>query len=306
VRWAEHFAASVFFALFPANCRICSSPLLKVSRLPVCADCLSSIHPLNGPLCTVCGEGLYYATFSGQVPNHLPARCRFCEQLRPPFEHAFAHGSYEAALRELIHLLKFEEVRPAARVLGKLLAESIGGLNASLPAGVMAVVPVPLHAQKRAQRGFNQADMIARVALKRLAQQGMGKNRFELRPGALVRVRDTGSQIGLTRHQRQRNLRGAFAVVDATSIGNRDVLVLDDVYTTGATASECARVLLRGGAKSVWVATVGRTMRYPIADPQMEPSNLSGDGNRAEDDGWAAEDGFEAKPAVSVGIRAQG
>jgi hypoxanthine-guanine phosphoribosyltransferase len=76
-----------------------------------------------------------------------------------------------------------------------------------------------------------------------------------------VRRRETGSQIGLTRHQRRENLRGAFAVSDPTRVLNRDILLVDDVYTTGTTASECARVLLRAGAARVWVATVARTLK---------------------------------------------
>ena len=119
------------------------------------------------------------------------------------------------------------------------------------------VVPVPLHARKQAQRGFNQAEMIARSALQQLARP----ERFNLLTGVLVRRRETGSQIGLTRHQRRENLRGAFAVSDPTRIVNRDILLIDDVYTTGTTASECARVLLRAGAARVWVATVARTLK---------------------------------------------
>jgi len=79
--------------------------------------------------------------------------------------------------------------------------------------------------------------------------------------GVLVRRRETGSQIGLTRHQRRENLRGAFGVSDPTRILKRDILLVDDVLTTGTTASECARVLLRAGAARVWVATVARTLK---------------------------------------------
>ena len=308
VRWAEHFAASVFFTLFPANCRICGSPLLQVSRLPVCCDCLSSLRPLSGALCTVCGEGLHYSTFRGQRSSaepaaHLNSRCRLCEQVRPPFERAVAYGSYESALRDLIHLLKFDQVRPAAPVLGSMLAESIANLESSLPTGIMAVVPVPLHARKETQRGFNQAELIARAALKKLAGKGIGNNRFELCSRVLVRLRDTGSQIGLSRHQRRRNLRGAFAVIEATSILNRDVLVVDDVYTTGATAAECARVLRRAGAARVWVATVGRTMRVPNSGIEMVGISEGWD----EADIESVDEGREAKSEEeSVGIRVQG
>jgi ComF family protein len=188
-------------------------------------------------------------------------RCRACELAPPPFERAVAYGSYESALRDLVHLLKFEQVRPAAKVLGRMLAEAVIALEPLLPEGTIAIVPVPLHAHKRSERGFNQAEVLVHVALKHVHLAGVAKERFEVCAGALVRVRDTGSQVGLTRHQRRQNLRGAFAVRDAAAVANRDVLVVDDVYTTGATAWECARVLRREGAGRVWVATVARTLR---------------------------------------------
>jgi ComF family protein len=171
-------------------------------------------------------------------------------------------------LRDLIHLLKYQQVRPAAAVLGRMLAEAIASLEATLPAGPVAVIPVPLHERKRAQRGFNQSDVIARAALKHLRRQ----EHFELMAGALVRRRETESQIGLTRHQRRENLRGAFAVADPEQIVKRNVLLVDDVFTTGTTASECASVLRRAGANRVYVATVARTMKVSeiFAVPEQE------------------------------------
>jgi ComF family protein len=263
VCWAERAAGSVFFTLFPADCRICGSPLIKISRLPVCNDCLHALRPLTGSYCATCGEVLPYAV---ETAGHSPdARCRLCRLAPPSFERAVAYGSYDGALRDLVHLLKFDQARPAARVLGCMLADSIAAIEPSLPSGTIAVVPVPLHAHKRSQRGFNQAELIAQAALMQLSRSGHQKRRFELCARGLVRLRDTGSQIGLTRHQRRQNLRGAFAVRDTTAISNRDVLLVDDVYTTGATASECTRVLRRAGAAHVWVATVGRTLRVSIS-----------------------------------------
>jgi ComF family protein len=188
-------------------------------------------------------------------------RCLLCQRIDPPFERAVAYGSYAGGLRDLIHVLKFEQVRPAAAVLGRVLAETIANLEKAMPVGTIVVVPVPLHASKQAQRGFNQAEMIARSALKQLSRPNPNRKRFDLSTGVLLRRRDTGSQIGLTSHQRRENLRGAFAVSDPTRIVNRDILLIDDVYTTGTTASECARVLLRAGAARVWVATVARTLK---------------------------------------------
>lgn len=265
---AERAATTLFFTLFPADCRICGSPLLRVSRLPVCASCLTAVRPLQGAYCAVCGEGLH-------IPMRLDAgggsnddvRCLLCQRIDPPFERAVAYGSYEGELRDLIHLLKFQQVRPAAKILGRMLAETMARLEQVMPVGKIAVVPVPLYAGKRAQRGFNQAEMITRAALKRISRP----ERFALCAGVLLRRRETGSQIGLTRHQRRQNLRGAFAAKDGTQIQKRDVLLIDDVLTTGTTASECARVLLRAGAARVWVATVARTLKIfdVIALPEI-------------------------------------
>ena len=177
-------------------------------------------------------------------------------------------------------MLKFEQVRPAAAVLGRVLAETIANLEKAMPVGTHRVVPVPLHARKQAQRGFNQAEMIARSALKQLSRPN--PKRFDLSTGVLLRRRDTGSQIGLTSHQRRENLRGAFAVSDPARIVNRDILLVDDVYTTGTTASECARVLLRAGAARVWVATVARTLKISdvISLPEDIAGNLPEEGTR--------------------------
>jgi ComF family protein len=219
----------------------------------VCEDCLRALHPLEGSFCSVCGEALLSPTFADR-PDAL---CGLCQRAHPPFERAVAYGSYDAGLRDLIHLLKYQLVRPAAGVLGGMVREAIARLEISLPVGAIQVVPVPLHPRKQAQRGFNQAELIASVALKQLARP----QRFHLRTGVLGRQRETGSQIGLTRHQRRENLRGAFAVIDAAPIAQCNILLVDDVFTTGTTASECARVLRRAGAARVWVVTVARTLK---------------------------------------------
>ena len=265
---AERVAASLFFTFFPADCRICSSPLLSISRLPVCEACLNALRPLQGSYCAVCGEALRLpASFGWEElacgETARDTRCQLCQRTDPPFERAVAYGSYDGELRDLIHLLKFEQVRPAGVVLGRRLAEVMSDLEKAMPVGTIGVIPVPLHKRKRAQRGFNQAELIARSALKRLSRP----KRFGSCIGVLIRRRETGSQIGLTNHQRRENLRGAFAVSDPTRISNRDILLVDDVFTTGTTASECARVLIRAGAARVWVATVGRTLKIFDAVP---------------------------------------
>ena len=187
--------------------------------------------------------------------------CAVCREARPQFERACAYGSYEGELRELVHLLKYDQVVPAAGVLGGMLAGAIAKLG--LPEPVL-MIPVPLHPLKRRQRRFNQAELIARAAIKRLALPGA-----ELATNVLLRRRATVSQIGLTRPQRAENIRGAFRVAHPEKIAGRGILLVDDVLTTGITASECARVLRKAGAGRVWVATVARTLKH--TEMSLEP-----------------------------------
>ena len=134
-----------------------------------------------------------------------------------------------------------------------MLAEAIHKLGPI--ADSILVVPVPLYRSKRRQRGFNQAELIAQAALK------TGAFRCELRTDVLERTRPTISQIGLTRPQRVENLRGAFRAPHLNRVAGRAILLIDDVLTTGTTASECARMLRKAGAETVWVATVARTLK---------------------------------------------
>lgn len=255
-------ATALFATLFPSDCRLCGAPLLNISRLPVCEDCLSSIRPLADGLCSICGErlpGPYGLFAEGEI------RCVLCRRLEPPYAKASAYGSYESGLRELIHLLKYDGVRPAANVLGRMLAEALAPLQPLFAKARVLVVPVPLFTRKRHQRGFNQAELIARAALKLEPSQ-----RFELKL-VLDRTRETQSQIGLSRRQRRENLRGAFAVTAPEAIRGREVLLVDDVFTTGTTVSECARVLLRAGAAKVYVATVARTLKLEAQSARLGP-----------------------------------
>jgi ComF family protein len=230
------------------------------------------MRPIAGGLCAICGERLF-SSYAQSVSDG-PPRCGLCRRIEPPFVRSVAYGSYEGGLRELVHLLKYAGVHPAANVLGRMLSEAITELEPELPADPVAVVPVPLHRIKLRQREFNHAERIALAAVK------LSPARFRLCPRVLVRKRETPSQTGLTRHQRRENVRGAFGVVQPEAVKGREVLLVDDVYTTGATVSECARVLHRAGATKVWVATVARTMK---ASEQHVQIQFSGDASADEE-----------------------
>jgi ComF family protein len=196
-------------------------------------------------------------------------RCHACRDYPPEFERAVAYGEYRAGLRELIHLLKYDGVLPAARPLGEFVAAAIKTLR--LPADRILILPVPLHSSKRRERGFNQSERIARAARKWLPAN------FELCTGALVRHRVTQSQVGLDREARIANMQGAFRAQLQDAVAGHTVLLLDDVMTTGTTLSECAGVLNQAGARRVFAATVARTLKAQVS------SEFSyGEGERAE------------------------
>lgn len=257
-------SSSLFAILFPADCRICHAPLTNIASLPVCDPCLARIVPLEGPLCQICGEKLFHPN----AETEETPLCPICRRVGAHFRRAAAYGAYEGALRELIHLFKYNGVRPAGEVLGCLLHQTVGAM--ALPDSVI-VVPVPLWSGKRTARGFNQAEAIARAFIR-----FQSSSSIQLDTSILVRTRETASQTGLTRHQRRANVRGAFAVVKAERVKGRSILIVDDVMTTGTTAGECARVLRRAGAKEVFVATVARATKEAGSVLAMAASALSG------------------------------
>jgi predicted amidophosphoribosyltransferase len=112
--WIQRAAESLFSVLFPYDCRICAAPLLNISRLPVCPECLARMPAIRGKVCSICGERVLSA-YAAEDSDGLRV-CPVCFRVERPFERAVAYGSYDAGLRELIHMLKFNGARPAAGV----------------------------------------------------------------------------------------------------------------------------------------------------------------------------------------------
>jgi ComF family protein len=232
---------------------------------------LDGLRAQTATLCVRCGEALDIDVdrLAGQFGTDS-LLCAPCRLAPPQFERAAAWGLYEDQMRELIHLLKYEGMNSAAEPLGALLARTIEMLAADTRPGAAAmsrdlvVVAVPLFPSKQRQRGYNQSVLLADVAVRDLKRS---KSDWSLQAAhaAMQRTRDTESQFELTPTGRRRNLRGAFEVVDPAAVAAREVLLVDDIYTTGATARECARVLRQAGAEKVWVATVSRAQREMVA-----------------------------------------
>lgn len=207
--------------------------------------------------------------FLSRFPLDDQGRCALCRRGARGFDAAYSFGFYEGELRKLIHLFKYGRIRTLSKPLGRLLA-------AALPREQRfdAIVPMPLHWHKRWQRGFNQAELLARE---------IGRRTHTPVVNAIRRARDTESQAGLTSAKRRKNVSGAFQAARfrgrSNTIQGRSVLLIDDVMTTGATAASCARALKRAGAREVTLLTLARADRRLILDPlllNLDDSNFSG------------------------------
>jgi ComF family protein len=274
VRVLRSPADSLACTLFPSSCVLCSRSLLRLTRVPICDFCCTRLAPQTGTLCACCGEDLGVPNLSPANPSDQPDSqplCQPCRLAAPAFVKAVAYGGYHGELRSLVHLLKYEGMQPVAKKLGTLLAESVEAF-ASLPDAPrrMLVIPAPMHPLKQRQRGFNHAELLARAAMTELRRRHP-RLELHLETKLLKRVRVTVSQAGLTTHQRRQNLRGAFFAPLPGRLAGQHVLLIDDIYTTGATARACSRVLVNAGAASVRVATVARAQRARVAswDPNF-------------------------------------
>lgn len=239
---------AIFSLFFPADCRLCSVPLGRWTRVPVCSSCLSAPVPLEAEyFCSLCRT-----PFLNPHPLDEQGVCRACRSGIPGFDRASAFGFYEGPLRGLIHLYKYAGMKPLARPLAGFLMRAL-----PVDEAFDAVVPVPLHWKKKWQRGFNQAELLARQVSRR-------RNLPLLH--ALRRRKSTEAQATQSVAGRRRNVAGAFTSVPGLDLAGKRVLLIDDVMTTGATASACAAALKRGGAKSVSLLTLARVDRRHVAD----------------------------------------
>ena len=243
LRAAGRLSCGLFSVVFPDDCRVCCQPLCEISRIPVCAACLSQPQPLIAEFfCISCR-----APFLNARPLDETGRCALCRLGLAGFDAVYSYGSYEGPLRKLIHLFKYGKIQPLARPFADLLARVLPREQR-----FDCVVPMPLHWRRRWERGFNQSELLAREIARRW---NAPLNR------ALKRVKDTAPQAGLTNAQRRANVTGAFAMSRGVHLDGARVLLVDDVLTTGASAAACARVLKRAGAAHVALLAVARADR---------------------------------------------
>lgn len=234
---------AVLELVYPPACLVCGAGLAPRAEADLCLDCERNIRRIEEPTCRRCGAELGPYTASSYA-------CQTCRNLGLRFRRAHAAAHFTDTVRELILALKFRRDRLAVRPLIQILLERAEEL--ALGEQVDEVVPVPLHWFRRRRRGFNQSELFARAVADRLHRP------VELE--SLRRVRPTAPQTQLGFAARQRNLAGAFRVGSPDAFAGKRILLVDDVLTSGATCSACAKALKEAGAKTVIVLTVARAV----------------------------------------------
>lgn len=238
--------------IFPAPCRICGAVLSRAGLLPICEDCFGSLQPLRGRVCVCCGRPF----FSEVALDAKSPRCFACRRDVYAFECARSFGPYTDQMVRAIALLKYEQLIPLGRWFAQRLYEVIQE-NAALDK-VDVIVPVPLHRGRLRERGYNQAELIAKP-LARVLRVPIGSY-------LLVRTKPRPSRLLLSRRERWLTVRGAYEIRKGTRVDNLRILLIDDVFTTGATLDACSRALKQAGAKRVLGLTVARTISRAGSD----------------------------------------
>lgn len=228
---------------FPEGCPLCGQPIDPLGRAGICTACWSAVLPAPGPRCARCGLSFGPGWTEGEE-----APCLECLADPPPFDAGASFGPYVGELAGALRLLKYAgRPRIAAPLADRVLADRA---VADWLSGVDALVPVPLHASRRAGRGYDQAEVLARQIGRRLRVPVTR---------ALARRRRTRPQVGQSAAARRRNVRAAFAPGPGWKrVERRTVCLVDDVWTTGATVREASRCLLGARPRAVLAFAVAR------------------------------------------------
>lgn len=217
--------------LFPpkTSCIVCNA---SIKSGYLCDRCKASLEIINGKRCRICGKPLK----EGEICSDCLKTPHYFKQNVSPFE-------YEGIVKELIAKFKYFNERHLASFFADYMADAVKNMGWNIE----VIVPVPLHRIRLDERGYNQSELLARELSYRL-------NIFMSK--ALRRVKNTTTQTALHREERMENVKGAFKVTYKDTIEGKNVLLVDDVLTTGATLDECAKALKENGAKEVYVVTI--------------------------------------------------
>ena len=228
--------------IYPPRCISCRNPLpLENKRgrfLWLCGYCENLFTPLESPGCSVCSTPV----------NSGVSVCSSCHSRTFHFIHNRSAFAYEDLVRDLMHDIKFRRRKHVAQGLGRLWADMI---KTSIPDDSI-LVPLPMHPQKKRERGFDQAEVMA---------QAIAETSGTKLSAILERIKDTPPQSGLHPRQRVDNISGAFQIKPSCNVTGKNCILIDDIYTTGASLNECAKVLIQGGASKVFTMTLAITLK---------------------------------------------
>lgn len=240
---AADFLSEISGALFPPLCIACSNVLAAGQERGFCRDCSQHLSFITQSRCPICGI-IFPDSLAG---NHL---CGDCLETKPHYTFARAALIYEGIILDAVHRFKYRRNLTCGLVLAGLLADF------DFPdmdwRAFDLIIPVPLHVRRLRKRGFNQSLILARALSK--------KHSLPIDFSLLKRRKLTLTQTGLDKKERERNIKGAFAVGCPEILRGKNVVLVDDVYTTGATINECAKTLNKAGSSRVAVITLARVL----------------------------------------------
>ena len=234
IKLAHGIYSGTLDLIYPPFCLVCGD----AGEDCLCADCVEKIDIIEPPYCRKCGipcESFY---------------CSKCRQRQFAFECACSAGTFDGALRTAIHALKYDSHLVMADSLAELMARCFPTTH--LANKVDLAIPIPIHRSRVLERGFNQSAQISRTFCKRVS--------LPLELKVLYKSRGTRHQVDLPHEERASNIEGAFAVKNAGNVAGKNVLLIDDVFTTGSTLNEAAKTLRNAGAASVYAYTLARSL----------------------------------------------
>lgn len=232
---AERVRERIVGLFFPRRCPVCGEIVRSGDQL-ICEDCVKKLSPVRAPVCRRCGK---------EVESDRMEYCHDCMRHPRSFRHNFALLNYNGTARQSLAAVKYKNKREYLDFYARAICVRFGRQILRVHPDV--IVPVPIHPSRRRSRGFNQAELLARLIGSQLG--------IPVCPDALTRVRKTLPQKQLDPGERLHNLERAFAVGSLPDHVHT-VLLADDIYTTGSTIEACTRVLLANGVKQVYSLTV--------------------------------------------------
>lgn len=228
--------------LYPENikCIVCNDDIFTNNAFCICENCLDSLKFLNGKICKICGDKIV-----GE--GNLCERCTNNEY--KDIKLARAVFEYNDVMKSLIHKLKYDNQKYLAKPLSEILYNYF--VHNDEINDVDIIIPVPLNEKRMKQRGYNQTEL--------LLQSFIQTNKVKV--NVVKRIKDTPSQTKLTKEERLNNLKDAFEILDKDIIKNKKILIVDDIFTTGATCQSLAKLLLKNKAKSIKCLTLCHTIK---------------------------------------------